>query len=176
MGHSKKINTFSHKNISIKTAKWKNSVGLGDALKQFRINEKFQILIAFYKIEKGKKKIINMQLIEISRKKWRELWGNMTEYKLEKLLSLIKSSEGKKLRGKKLNEFRKKVKQEKEDIINDYTGRIRLHPKIDSKTQRRLQCSLPFGVLFEEFKLDKRIMKKFNLWEKEIILNKIKLN
>jgi len=117
-----------------------------------------------------------MQLIEISRKKWRELWGNMTEYKLEKLLSLIKSSEGKKLRGKKLNEFRKKVKQEKEDIINDYTGRIRLHPKIDSKTQRRLQCSLPFGVLFEEFKLDKRIMKKFNLWEKEIILNKIKLN
>ncbi len=172
----KKINNFSHKNISIKTTKWKGSIGLGDALNQFKIDEDFEMLIAFYKTENNRKKVINMQLLKISQEKWRELWGNMTQYKLEKLISLIKSNEGRGLKGDKLNEFRKKVKQEKSNILNDYTGKFSLHQKIDSKVQRRLQCSLPFGILFEEFKLDKKIMKKFNLWGQEINLNKIRLD
>ncbi len=172
----KKINNFSHKNISIKTAKWKGSVGLGDALNQFKINEDFEMLIAFYKIENNRKRIINMQLLKITREKWMELWGDMTQDKLEKLISLIKSDEGKGLKGEKLDEFRKKIKQEKSDILKDYTGRFSLHQKIDSKIQRRLQCSLSFGVLFEEFGLNKRVMKKFKLWGQEISLSNIRID
>lgn len=172
----KKINNFSHQNISIKTTKWKGNIGLGDALNQFRINEDFEMLIAFYKDDNGRKKIINMQLLQIPKEKWKELWGNMTEYKIKKLISYIKSDNGKGLKGDKLNEFRNKVKQDKKELLNDYTGKFSLHQKIDSKIQRRLQCSIPFSILFEEFDLDKKTMNKYNLWGQEIELAKIRLD
>lgn len=172
----KKINTFSNKNISIKTAKWKTSVGLGDAIHQFKINEDFEMLVAFYIEEEDKKSIINMQLVEIPKEKWRELWGNMTQEKINKLVGLIKNPKGKDISGKKLDDFRAEVQELKKELTKDYTGSFSLHPKIDSKKQRRLQCSLSFEKLFREFKLDKKIMKKYELWGDEIVFKKINLN
>ncbi|MBN2839079.1 MAG: hypothetical protein JXM74_10035 [Fusobacteriaceae bacterium] len=172
----KKINNFSHKNISIKTAKWKSNVGLGDALNQFNINEDFEMLVAFYKEENDKKIIVNMQLIEISKDKWRELWGNMTEEKIKRLVSLIKHDNGRGLSGQELEDFRAEVQELKRELTEDYTGSFSLHPKIDSKIQRRLQCSISFEKLFHEFQLDKKIMKTYKLWGDELRLNKINLN
>lgn len=172
----KEINHISNKNISIKTAKWKAGVGLSDALKQFDIDDDFQLLVAFYKGGTNvRKKVVNMQLIDISKEKWKELWGNMTKDKLKEFDSFIKSREHRNLTGSRLNEFRAEVQRRKRDMLSWYNGKIVLNPKIDSKNQRRLQCGIPFKTLFEEFGLNKEIMRTYTLWGEEIILSTIGL-
>ena len=65
-----KINPLTHKNVSIKTAQWKTgSVGLGDVLNQFDINEDFEMLLAFYVNNEKRKNIVNMQLLNITKEK-----------------------------------------------------------------------------------------------------------
>ena len=171
-----KVNSLTHKSISIKIAKWKSSVYLGDALRQFNIDEDFEMLIAFYVNNRDKKKIINMQLINISLNKWKELWGNMSREKLIELNNLIKSSKGRGLIGKELDEFRKLIQDNKKELLKNYNGKITLHPKIDSKTQRRLQCTISFNTLFREFPLNKKIMKTYNFWGEIVQLSEIKID
>ena len=171
----KKINPISRKSVSIKTAQWKSSVGLGDALKQFGINEDFEMVVAFYKSENDKKKIIHMTLLSVPKEKWKRLWGNMTDKNLKELDGFIKKGEYRNIGGNRLEYFRNEVQRRKKELLSGYTGRISLNPKIDSKKQRRLQCSIPFKVLFEEFGLNKGFMKEAELWEEKVNLNDIRI-
>lgn len=95
---------------------------------------------------------------------------------LSELDKLIKSQEGRGLSNEHLEDFRNKIGQKKVEIVNKFPSKISLHPKIDSKNQRRLQCSIPFNTLFEEFNLDKRLKESHNLWGEEIKLKNIPLN
>jgi hypothetical protein len=172
-----KINPISKKPVSIKTAQWESGLGLGDVLNQFKINEDFERLVAFY-INNGKrKKVVNMVLVSISKDKWRELWGNMTLQKLESFDKLVRSEEGRNLKGKELDDFRANVQVVKKDLLKDYTGKFTINPKIDSENQRRVQCGLGFDDLFSEFGLgeSKKQMKTYNLWGREIKLGDIRL-
>ncbi|MBU3923768.1 MAG: hypothetical protein KJ592_02530 [Nanoarchaeota archaeon] len=170
-----KINPMTNKNISIKTAQWKSSVGLGDALNQFGIDEDFEMLVAFYVQNDNRKLVVNMQSVEISKEKWRELWGNMTREKLVELQNFIKSKKGRGLKGAELDEFRELVQGKKRELLADYDGKLSLNPKIDSGVQRRLQCSISFNILFEEFNLDKNVMETYRLWKEDIDLRSVKL-
>ena len=171
------INKITHKSVSIKTSKWKSGgIGLGDVLSQFDINEDFQLLVAFYEQIGDKKKVVNMQLVTISREKWREMWGNMKREDLEKFNSFVKSSEGRNISGQDLDNFRIQVQKMKGEMFKDYNGKFSIHPKIDSKKQRRVQCSISFNAFFKEFDIKCEKMETYNLWTKEIKLNSIKLD
>ena len=133
------------------------------------------MVVAFYKTENDKKKIMYLVLLSVSKEKWGKMWGNMAEKNLEELITYIKSSDHRNINGEQLERFRKEVQRRKTGLLGDYTGKISLNPKIDSKTQRRLQCSIPFNILFEEFKLTKEFMKEADLWGEKINLNDIRI-
>jgi hypothetical protein len=174
-----KVNPLTHKNVSIKTAQWKKgSIDLGDIFKQFDIYEDFEMLLAFYINDGKRKKIVNMQLLNISKDKWRELWGNMKREYLEKFDSYVKCVDNRNLKGEKLDIFRADVQNLKKELFCDYNGKISINPKIDSKSQRRVQCSISFNDIFNVFGLDdkKKEMTTCNLWGEEIRLSDIKLD
>lgn len=169
------INKHTHKSVSIKTAQWKSSIGLGDVLTQFDINEDFELLVAFYEKIGDKKKVVNMQVVTILKEKWGELWGNMRREDLEKFDKMVRSSEGRHLTGEALDNFRAKVQQVKREIFKDYNGKFSINPKIDSKNQRRVQCGFPFNYFFDEFGLTPEKNKSYTLWGQEIKFKDVRL-
>lgn len=168
-------NYHTNKALSIKCIEWKNCIALGDAYIQYKIDTDFELIVCFWVKEKEMKKIVNLNLIEISKQQWRKMWGTMTEQKIRYLDKLIKDSSCRMISGRKLKSFRKRIQKEKKEILKNYNGRITLNPKIDSKNQRRLQCSLSFKSFFEQFGLRKVKTNKGILWGEKVILSEILL-
>lgn len=129
--------------ISIKTAKWRCSVYFGDALRQFQINQQFTLIVGFWKSEANKKKIVKILEAVVSLKKWKEIWKPLTIETLMELDNLIKD------RSVSPEAARKHIQERLSNLRNSKPTIITLNPKIDSKTQRRLQCSLSFPNFFK---------------------------
>jgi len=128
--------------ISIKTAKWKSSIYFGDALRQFDINEDWTLIVGFWKNQGKKKKIVKITESLITKENWRGYWGSITRAEIARLDTLIKN------RRKSYNVIRKEA-QACKSMLKQKSNLITLNPKIDSKAQRRLQCSIPFTKFFE---------------------------
>lgn len=127
--------------VSIKTAKYGSPIGLGDALRQFHINEDFLLIAGFWRQEKGKKRIVNIVAAPISVALWRLLWHPITEDDLRELDSAIKD--------RSLTYQQARIEAKRIKSQQPFTqAHITVNPKIDSKTQRRLQCSLGFSTFF----------------------------
>lgn len=124
--------------ISIKTAKWRGSIYFGDALRQFQINQQFTLIVGFWKSKANKKRIVKIIETVISLEKWKELWKPLTIETLKELDSIIKD------RSISPELARKRIQGKLSELRNEKPTIITLNPKIDSKTQRRLQCSLSF--------------------------------
>jgi hypothetical protein len=138
--------------ISIKTCKYNQSINFGDAIRQFENNQDFLLIVGFWKNTGGKKKIVQVVEKVISKDNWHDLFIDFqtekdkgeahcrkrTREKIEELDKTIKNTAG-------YQEARKKAKEEKSEIQSAMT----LNPKIDSKKQRRLQCSLKSSTFFE---------------------------
>ena len=136
------INT-SHGHIPInpKVAKWGSRIYLGDALRQFDIDEPFLIIIGFWEQHQhGKKKFVNITPLRIEKDQWRQLWHPLTREDLVALDTLIKD------RSAHYTTVRRLARQM--NARPPYNQSIvRLNPKIDPTGQRRLQCSLSFDNL-----------------------------
>jgi hypothetical protein len=129
--------------VSIKTAKYGSPIGLGDAIRQFHIEEDFLFIVGFWiQKEKMEKVIVAAEGVKVSRSEWRNLWSPITLEKLKELDSIIKDYQ------KDYKEVRYQAKEMKKKEPYCLT-QIVLNPKIDSKSQRRLQCSLPFKVFWQ---------------------------
>jgi len=129
--------------ISIKTAKWRTPIGLGDALRQFDIKRDFTIVVGFWEYRSGRKQVIKVVVAKVAKKTWRGLWGRLTRPDLERLDSSIKD------RSVGHDKARDQAKGSKAALASK-GHLIVLNPKIDSKGQRRWQCSLPFAVFFSQ--------------------------
>ena len=160
--------------VSIKTCKYGAPIGFGDAIRQFENDEDFLLIVGFWKNSGSAKKFVSVKAASVDAKKWKSLFEgkvtieelkkddledeskdeseeffeieskqeSLTGSKIRKLDEIIKD---KSIQYKKVRELAKKAKKEITGID------IVLNPKIDSKGQRRLQCSLPFSVFWEEF-------------------------
>lgn len=127
--------------VSVKTAKYGSPLGLGDALRQFRIAEDFLLIAGFWQQEEQKKRIVNIVAAPVSAAVWKSLWHPITLHELLHLDALIKD------RSLSYHQARSRAQHLK--LQPPFTrARIVMNPKIDSKTQRRLQCSLGFDTLF----------------------------
>lgn len=136
------VNTrFGGVPVNPKAAKYGAPVDLGDALRQYRIDEPFLLVIGFWQQEGEDKRFVNIVSPRIDPAAWRKLWGPVTLADLQRLDAVIKdksltpeAARAAALKIKKAPPFTQSI--------------IVVNPKIDSKTQRRLQCSLRFDDVF----------------------------
>lgn len=128
--------------VNSKASKYGTAVDLGDALRQYEIDEPFLLIIGFWSQEDDTKRIVNIVAPEISPALWRKLWGPVTYADLLRLDALIKDT------GPSVEETRKRALKIKNSP--PFTEAvIQVNPKIDTRGQRRLQCSIRFTDVFQ---------------------------
>ncbi len=135
---------FRHLPVSIKTCKYGSPIGFGDALRQYNNNEDFLLIVGFWKQDGIYKNFVAVEGIKILTDNWKNLFLPLNAADLILLDSAIKNIE------LHYSEARKTAKELKNSDVFKQT-QIILNPKIDSKTQRRLQCSLPFNIFWQVF-------------------------
>ena len=131
-----------NKNYSIKTAK-RNKVDCGDILR--RMSEKEYMVVVGQWKQNGKDKIIHTVYgFNIKSNDYKKLWGKMTKKSIKEYDTFIKSIP----HGKEAQQATKVERTSRKKILADKNALMVIHPKVDSKKQRRVQCS---------FKIDKLI-------------------
>lgn len=121
--------------VNPKAAKFGAPVDLGDALRQFDIDEPFLLVIGYWRQEGDAKRFVNLVAARVEPAVWRSLWGPVTRADLEKLDAVIKDRSTPPELAREAARKRKSRPPYSEAVIV-------LNPKIDAKRQRRLQCSL----------------------------------
>jgi hypothetical protein len=127
--------------VNPKATKYGTPVDLGDALRQFKIDEPFVLVIGFWRQEGNEKRFVNLVAPRIEPAAWKKLWGSVTLADLERLDAVIKD---KSLTPEQARAAALKIKN-----APPFTDAvIVMNPKIDGRSQRRLQCSLRFDDVF----------------------------
>lgn len=151
--------------VNPKAIKYGTPADLGDALRQFDIAEPFILVLGYWRQEGGTKRFVNIVAPRVEPAAWKKLWGPVTRVDLEKLDAVIKDrsltpaqARAAALRIKRAPPFTQAV--------------IVVNPKIDSKTQRRLQCSLRFADVFKHLApgADPQPQERASLWGVEFPL------
>lgn len=140
-------------NASIKTT-GKNTVECADILKRM-LEKEYRLIVGCY-IQKGNYKVFHTEYeFYITPEEYPKLWGSMTYEKVEEFVEYIKSiphgKEGQKNTSKERKLFKEQV-QCKDSLMS-------INPKVDSKKQRRVQCS---------FKLDEMLSSGIKYIKKDI--------
>ena len=134
---------------SIKTSK-KGQIELADARKFWQINEPYRFLIAKYN-QNGNIKIFHtLYEFEITLEEHQKLLGNISYSEVEDFHNAILSYK---------KGFHKEARQFSKFKKSSLKSRsiVQLNPKIDSKTQRRLQCSITLNSLLSNIKEQREI-------------------
>ena len=144
--------------VNPKATKYKGSVDMGDALRQYDIDEPFWLVIGYWQQEDKTKRFVNIVAARVEPEEYKKLWGEVTRADLEKLDAVIKTTPDYK--------EARRLAQELKRAAPYSSSLITLNPKIDSHGQRRLQCSLSFGKVFSELapKADPGVQEKPTLW------------
>jgi hypothetical protein len=121
--------------VSIKTAKWNSGIGFGDARRQFQVDHTFTLVVGFWERSGLRKRVVKIVPVLVQPDLWASLWEPITFSDLEKLDAQIKN------RGYSFKEARQ-LAQRAVTSAPFADSVFRANPKIDSKVQRRLQCSL----------------------------------
>lgn len=141
-----------------KAIKYGTAVDLGDALRQFAIEEPFLLILGFWQQRGDAKHFVNLVAPLVTPEQWRELWHPITLEDLRRLDALIKDT------SRPLDETRR--------LAREMKGRppftlavMQVNPKVGTG-QRRLQCSLRFKDVFRHLApdADPRAQEKPTLW------------
>ena len=127
--------------VNPKAIKYGTAVDLGDALRQHEIDEPFMLIIGFWQQDGDVKQMVNIIAPVISPALWRQLWSPVTHADLQRLDALIKDP------APSVEETRQRALQIKNSP--PFTEAIiQVNPKIDTRGQRRRQCSIRFTDVF----------------------------
>ena len=129
---------FHNLPVSIKTAKLGSPIGLGDAFRQRQIDHDFLMIAGFWEQRTTTEKwIVDIGCARFDSATWQKLWGQLTLDDISSIDRVVKN----------MNEHYWTVRakaQEWKTKTAVLTSTLVINPKIDSKTQRRIQCSLPY--------------------------------
>ena len=129
--------------VSIKTAK-SNKVDCGDVLRR-RAESEYDIVIGQW-TQAGDNKVFHTEYtFHIKPEHESLLWGKMNYEKLREFDSYIKSIHAG-LNGQQETMI---VRQLLKNIVEDSNALMSIHPKVDSKKQRRVQCSFNIDKLIK---------------------------
>ena len=144
---------YSDTDKAIKTTKG-NKVDCGDILR--RMSEKeYEFVVGQWR-QKGNNKVFHTEYVfNITPEDYDKLWGDMTYELVEEFDTFIKSIP----EGKEAQQSTKKERTQRKKNISDKNALMVIHPKVDSKKQRRVQCS---------FKIDKMIAAGVEYTKKDI--------
>ena len=130
--------------VSIKCAGFGSTICLGDALRQRSTDQPFILIAGFWHQRTVTEKWFEaIGAARFSSKSWAALWGALTLDRIADLDALVKDT------SVRYDVVRRAAKEWKARNVADSGSRIVLNPKIDSKTQRRVQCSLSFDAFWE---------------------------
>lgn len=127
--------------VNPKAVKYGTAIDLGDALRQYEIDESFLLVVGFWQQEGGLKRIVNIAAPAVTADAWHRLWAPVTYADLLRLDALIKDT------GRPVDEIRRLALQMKNSPPFSEAV-IQVNPKIGADGQRRLQCSLRFADFF----------------------------
>jgi hypothetical protein len=142
-----KFNT--EENISIKTTA-SNNIDCGDILRFYNgdFTKKYTIILLRYIQLDNVKKIKEIIEINYNEELRNYLFGTITEDMLKQYVETIKKIPP----GKASNTTKNAYKILKNKLQQEYGMHINISPKVDSKNQRRVQCSIPkIDALLELF-------------------------
>lgn len=129
--------------VSIKTAKYGAPIGFGDAIRQFKVEEDFLLIVGFWRQHGSMKNFVAVDSLRITTHLWQNLWSPLSLKELQTLDALIKDYETNYVT------VRREAKAMKSNSPFN-SAKMVLNPKIDSGSQRRLQCSLPFKTFWND--------------------------
>ena len=129
--------------VSIKTARYGSPIGLGDAIRQREINVPFVMVAGFWEQKTASEKWFeDIGVAKFTEESWGTLWGGLDLSALHKIDEQVKNPD------LHYSEARKLAREWKGETAKVSKSQIVINPKIDSKSQRRIQCSLPFAVFW----------------------------
>ena len=134
---------LSDRDRSIKTTNG-NKVDCGDILRRMREKE-YEIIVGQYRQDGGNKVIHTEYVFNIKPQDYDKLWGTMKYELVEEYDRFIKSIP-------KTKEGQQSTKEERTRIKNNIACKDELmviHPKVDSKSQRRVQCSFKIDQMID---------------------------
>jgi len=130
--------------ISIKSTKYTKSSAIccGDILRfyEYDLTKQNTIIVVCYKQDNYQNKSIK-EIYEINYNKefHKLLFGNITKPELIKYVEFIKNIP----KGRVPVRIKNDYKNIKKHLQTSYNMKITINPKVDSKNQRRVQCSIP---------------------------------
>lgn len=129
--------------VSVKTCKWGAPINLADALRQRSINETFAMIVGFWiQLNNVQKRWVGIRAAIFRPENWSSLWGQYDNQSVRELDEIVKDT------STHYTVARSRAKQWKLDRPVQGSREIRLNQKIDSKGQRRVQCSMPFTTFW----------------------------
>lgn len=133
--------------VNPKAIKRGTPIGLGDALRQFEINEPFMLIVGFWEqVTPKEKRWMNVQVVTVVPDQWARLWWPITKADIERLAAVIKD--------KSLSLETARIRAQEIKSQPPFSAAIiQVNPKIDG-SQRRLQCSLKFDDFFKHLAPD----------------------
>jgi hypothetical protein len=126
--------------VNPKATQYGEPVMLGDALRQFDIDEPFLLVVGFWRQKGGNKHFVQSLEARITPAQWRSLWAPVTRRDLEQLDALVKDT------SRPVAEVRREALEIKARPPFSKAV-LQVNPKIDAR-QRRLQCSISYVRLF----------------------------
>jgi hypothetical protein len=139
----------STENVSIKTSS-NGNIDCGDILRFFNgdFTNKYTIILIRYSQVEGSKQIKEIIEIDYNIELRNYLFGSITEETLINYVNGIKNIP----HGTVGNETKEIYKKLKNVLQKEYNMKINISPKVDSKSQRRVQCSIPkVDIILELF-------------------------
>jgi len=129
--------------VSVKTTKMGSPIGLGDVLRQRQIDHDFLMIVGFWEQRtKTDKWIVDIGCVAFNSASWQSLWGQLTLAEIQQIDDVVKN----------LKTHYSVVRAEARVWKNRTsvgTSTIVINPKIDSRKQRRIQCSLPYSTFWK---------------------------
>lgn len=158
---------FHNLPVSIKTAKLGSSIGLGDVLRQRQIDHDFLMIVGFWEQRtKTDKWIVDIGCAFFASADWQRLWGQLTLAEISSIDAVVKN----------MADHYSTVRQKAQAWKNSSavrSSRLVINPKVDSKTQRRIQCSLPYKTFWQAVGREPQKSDDPELWG-HVFLNPIK--
>lgn len=130
--------------VSVKTAKWGSPIALGDALRQRAIDEPFLMIVGFWRQRTPFEKWFeDIGWARFDPPIWDSLWGSLRSAEIGEIDRIVKNTDT------HYSVVRAEAQDWKTKVCAGSDSKIVINPKIDSKKQRRVQCSLPFSVFWQ---------------------------
>jgi len=129
--------------VSVKTAKYGSPIGLGDVIRQRTISEPFLMIVGFWHQRTPSEKWFEeIAWVRFEPELWDSLWGKLRADEIKAIDTRIKDISA------HYSVVRADARAWKRAVADNSGNKIVINPKIDSKKQRRIQCSLPFNIFW----------------------------